>query len=219
MTRRPQRRTSSQADAAAPAPVHAAGAADTAVPPARVTVRHYCQGIGDCHLLKFAKDDGSDFWMLIDCGIQSSITGGTETIANIASDIASATERIDVVVATHEHWDHISGFLTAADRFKKMTFGEVWMAWTENPSDPHARELDKYKEHALAALQMTSRHLDRASGLSQHLSAVRDGLESVLGFHFGAKGEKVRAARDAVAKLAHGAPKYLEPSDPPITLP
>jgi len=34
---------------------------------AKVKIRFYCQGIGDCHLLKFPKDDGGDFWMLIDC--------------------------------------------------------------------------------------------------------------------------------------------------------
>ena len=41
----------------------------------RVTVRHYCQGIGDCHLLSFPKADGTHFWMLIDCGIHSSVSG------------------------------------------------------------------------------------------------------------------------------------------------
>ena len=56
---------------------------------ARVKIRFYCQGIGDCHLLKFPKDGGGDFWMLIDCGIHSSITGGTEKIKAIVDDIAS----------------------------------------------------------------------------------------------------------------------------------
>ena len=28
---------------------------------ARVTVRLYCQGIGDCHLLRFPKTDGDSF--------------------------------------------------------------------------------------------------------------------------------------------------------------
>ena len=56
---------------------------------ARVKIRFYCQGIGDCHLLKFPKDGGGDFWMLIDCGIHSSITSGTEKIKAIVDDIAS----------------------------------------------------------------------------------------------------------------------------------
>ena len=44
-----------------------------------VTVRHYCQGIGDCHLLRFPKAEGGDFWMLIDCGVHSSVKGGNDT--------------------------------------------------------------------------------------------------------------------------------------------
>jgi len=61
--------------------------------------------------------------------------------------------------------------------------------------------------------------LERASGLTPRLSAIRDGLQSVLGFSFGAKGEKVRAARDAAAALANGKLRYLEPKDQPISLP
>lgn len=191
-----------------------------------VTVRHYCQGIGDCHLLKFKKDDGSDYWMLIDCGVHSSVSGGSKKIAEIVEDIASVTGRLDVLVVTHEHWDHVSGFFTAAERFKDLEVGEVWMAWTENPADPQARDLDKFKQRALAALQMTSARLNGASGLSRHLSALRTGLDSVVGFNFGARGEKVRAARDAAAALLEKGkngkkgkiPRYFEPNHAPITI-
>src|SRR5262245_10383933 len=92
---------------------HSRHLADSAVRAVQVTARLYCQGIGDCHLLKFRKDDGTDFWMLIDCGVHSSITGGSQTILRIVDDIAQRTRgRLDVIVATHEHWDHISGFST-----------------------------------------------------------------------------------------------------------
>ena len=183
-----------------------------------VTVRHYCQGIGDCHLLKFTKADKSDFWMLIDCGVHSSVTGGTQMIAKIVEDIASVTKRLDVVVVTHEHWDHVSGFLTEVDRFKKFEVGEVWMGWTENPRDAQARELDKFKQQALAALQMASNRLDRTAGLSSFLSSLHEGVDAVLGFSFGAKGERVRLAREAAGALAPNNVHYLEPSDPPIRL-
>lgn len=195
---------------------------DTEAPAAseggRVTIRHYCQGIGDCHLLRFPKAEGGAFWMLIDCGVHSSVTGGSAMIDRIVADIATQTTYLDVIVVTHEHTDHISGFLTAAEGFKSFTVGEVWMAWTEKPTDPQAQQLDRYKQQALAALQMTSRSLDRATGLSPHLSALRTGLDALLGFNFGAKGDRVRASRDAAAKLAEGRVRYWEPTDPPITL-
>src|SRR6516164_10204265 len=158
--------------------------------------------------------------MLIDCALHSSITGGTEKIKAIVDDIASVTKRLDVIVLTHEHWDHVSGFLLAESKFKDFEVGEVWMAWTENPDDPQARELDKFKGGALTALHQASQQLDQVTGLGPHLSAVQCGLQALLGFNFGAKGEKVRSARDAAARLAEKSDvKYLEPKSPPISPP
>lgn len=186
----------------------------------RVTVRHYCQGIGDSHLLRFPKDDGTAFWMLIDCGVHSSVSGGSDTMDRVVANIASVTgRRLDVIVVTHEHTDHVSAFLTAAENFTGFAVGEVWMAWTENPADAQARALDKYKQQALSALQMASARLDRSAALSPHLSEVRSRLSAVLGFNFGAKGDKVRAQRDAASALAQGRVRYIEPTDPPLVLP
>jgi hypothetical protein len=43
-------------------------------------------------------------------------------------------------------------------------------------------------------------------------------MQAFLGFNFGAKGEKVRSARDAAARLAKRSDvKYLEPKSPPIS--
>jgi hypothetical protein len=187
---------------------------------APVTVRHYCQGIGDCHLLKFPKGDGTPFFMLIDCGVHTAVKGGTGKIKEIVEDIANVTKGIiDVVVVTHEHVDHISGFLTAADQFAKFKVGEVWMAWTENPADAQARELDKFKQQALSAMQGVGLRLGASEGLTEHLQGVSQGLQALLGFNFGAKGERVRSMRDAAAGLAPKNLKYLEPNNAPMTVP
>jgi hypothetical protein len=205
----------SSGELGAPALAVSSGVAPTR---AKVKIRFYCQGIGDCHLLKFPKDGGGDFWMLIDCGIHSSIIGGTDKIKAIVDDIASVTKRLDIIVLTHEHWDHISGFLLAESKFKDFDVGEVWMAWTENPDDPQARQLDKFKGAALMALHQASQQLDQVTGLGPHLSAVQCGLQALRGFSFGAKGERVRSARDAAASLAKRSDvKYLEPKCPPIS--
>jgi len=185
-----------------------------------VRIRFYCQGIGDCHLLRFAKPDGGAFWMLIDCGIHSSVTGGTATIKAVVGDIWKLTQRLDVIVLTHEHWDHNSGFYLAPDEFEPFDVGEVWLGWTENAADPQARELDKFKGAALKALQGASQRLERAQGLSSYLANVRQGLHAVQEFNFGAKGEKVRAARNAAMKLASSDKvRFLEPKDVPFELP
>ena len=196
-----------------------ASAAAAAGSTAPVRIRFYCQGIGDCHLLRFEKP-GGPFWMLIDCGVHSSVSHGSATITDIVDNILSLTKRLDVIVLTHEHWDHNSGFFSALDKFKQFDVGEIWLGWTENAADPQARELDKFKGAALAALQGASQRLERAQGLSSYLSNVRQGLHTVLGFNFGAKGEKARAARDAAIKLAPSDKvRFLEPKDAPFELP
>lgn len=186
---------------------------------AQARIRHYCQGIGDCHLLRFTRDDGTPFFMLIDCGVHTSVSGGTDTMRRVVTNIASVTRRIDVLVVTHEHWDHVSGFKSAAEQFEQIEVDEVWLAWTENPADPQARQLDTYKGQALAALQAASQQLQRRTRLDARMQGLREGLEAVLGFSFGAKGDSVRAARNAGVALARGEVRYLEPADKPLTLP
>jgi len=78
--------------------------------------------------------------MLIDCGIHSSVPNGTQTIRDIVDNILTLTKRLDVIVLTHEHWDHNSGFFSALDKFKQFEVGEIWLGWTENAADPQARE-------------------------------------------------------------------------------
>ncbi|KUM24704.1 hypothetical protein AU467_06240 [Mesorhizobium loti] len=180
-----------------------------------MTVRHYCQGIGDCHLLSLPKADGSLFRILIDCGIHVSIKGGAKLTADIVADIRNETKgEIDVLVVTHEHWDHVSAFLTSNDLFKGFRIKEVWMAWTEDAADPEATEIDKFKTSALTALQSASRKLDAERALTPYVENIRYGLQSVLSFQFGVAGEKVRAARDAAARLSNKPPRYFEPGGP-----
>ncbi len=201
------------------APAVATAATNGSLADVKVRARLYCQGIGDCHLLQFPKADGQSFWMLIDCGIHTSITGGPAKIDAIVASVLSFTKRLDVIVATHEHWDHISGFMTANEKFKQFEIGEIWMAWTEDPRDAQARTLDKYKSLALDALQGASQRLNALKLPGQHLAVVRDGVESILGFNFGAQGERVRSARDTLVSLAKDRVRYLEPRNPPLSLP
>ncbi|TCA23626.1 hypothetical protein E0H70_28265 [Rhizobium leguminosarum bv. viciae] len=177
-----------------------------------MTVRHYCQGLGDCHLIRIKRDGLDDFFMLIDCGVHSSVSGGPGTINAIVSDILTVTKRIDILVVTHEHVDHVSGFLSAADTFAQLHVDEVWMGWTENPADQQARQLDKFKGQAIALLSQASLRMSAVGSSDDYMANVRDGVRSVLGFNFGVKGERVRKMRDEAGKLAQTQPPvYLEP--------
>ena len=172
-----------------------------------VTLRLYCHGLGDCHLIGFPKSDGGTFWMLIDCGIHSSAAGGTETIRRVATDLKARTGgRIDVVVGTHEHWDHISGFVQARDLFAGIEIGEVWFGWTEDPADPLARQLDRFKGEALAALaDATLRLAD-----DKRMGAAGAAMDTLLGFTSGLAGEKSRDARETLRGMGKTV-RHLQP--------
>lgn len=85
--------------------------------PISATILAYQVGFGDCFLLRFNYPAGVRKHVLIDFGT----TGLPEAVARshlvlVAHDIAAQCEgKLDAVVATHRHADHISGFATSAD--------------------------------------------------------------------------------------------------------
>jgi hypothetical protein len=112
----------------------------------------YRQGLGDCFLLIFPKPKGGDFYILIDCGVILGTPDADALMKAVTADIAATTKRLDVVVATHEHWDHVSGFDPDKKWFGGIDIGEVWLAWTEDPRDATARRLRRERAQKLAAL-------------------------------------------------------------------
>jgi hypothetical protein len=103
-----------------------------------VRVRMYRLGLGECFLISFPRL-GRLFHMLIDCGVAP---GTPHAIMAVAKDILKTTRgELDVVVVTHRHWNHVSGFLQARDIFRRMRAEQVWLSWTENPSDARAAKL------------------------------------------------------------------------------
>jgi hypothetical protein len=108
----------------------------------KVRIRMYRQGLGDCFLITFYSKDESIFNMLVDCGVLSTSADYSKKMQAIAKNIAQETNNdIDILVATHEHWDHISGFVQARSDFESLNTKEIWMAWTENPNDAFAKSI------------------------------------------------------------------------------
>jgi glyoxylase-like metal-dependent hydrolase (beta-lactamase superfamily II) len=108
----------------------------------------YRAKLGDCFLLAFPGRNQKPVYMLIDCGIHSQYKGGSKIIKDIAKHIRDSTGgHIHVLVMTHEHADHISGFHLARDTFRAMQIDEGWFAWTEDPDNTFARRIDRAKYH------------------------------------------------------------------------
>jgi glyoxylase-like metal-dependent hydrolase (beta-lactamase superfamily II) len=109
-------------------------------------VRMYRQGLGDCFLLS-CTDGGETSHLLIDCGVLKGTPDATQRMEAVAKNVSETTDkRLDRLVVTHEHWDHLSGFLQAQPVFEPLEVGEVWLAWTEDPHDELAAELRRRKE-------------------------------------------------------------------------
>lgn len=181
-------------------------------PESGVKIRMYRQGLGDCFLLAFATGAGRPFYMLIDCGVLMGTEDAADRMRRVAESLRDATGgRIDVLVATHQHWDHLSGFDQARDVFDQIEFGEVWVGWTEDPANELANRLRARRRAHLRALTGVARSL-RAAG-----SEAKAGeIEAVLGF-FGdlaadGKPSKIEAALDYV--LGRGKPpRYRTPGE------
>lgn len=105
-------------------------------PPTKLVLRAYQVGFGDCFLLRFEYARGRPRHVLIDFGS----TKGSADPLEIANDIAEVCEgKLDVVVATHRHKDHVSGFATKAngkgsgDIIRDLEPDIVIQPWTEHP--------------------------------------------------------------------------------------
>src|SRR5688500_14471140 len=84
-----------------------------------VRVRMYRHGLGDCFLVTFRIGNDAKH-MLIDCGTLGA-TSTPVTMEEVVNDIRKTTgSHLDVLVATHEHKDHVSGFRSLRGEFEEM---------------------------------------------------------------------------------------------------
>jgi hypothetical protein len=126
--------------------------------PGGVAVRCYRHGLGDCFLLAFAgkKDKDKVCYVLIDCGVHARQIDGPKRLAQVMEDVRRATGgSLDVVVATHEHADHLSGFVQKGSPFLdgSLDVKQLWVAWTEKRGDKQADALRKKRGAARAAIE------------------------------------------------------------------
>lgn len=215
-------------------PASTAGAAQIMMPPpSGVSIRMYRQGHGDCFLLAFRQEDGRPYYILIDCGMKKGSSLSC-TMEEVAGNIRAATGgHLDLVVITHEHEDHVSGFLSEKEVFSDLSIDKLWLAWTEDPTEPLANQLRaKYKD-VLLGLVAASDHLNGIASDSSDVRARRI-VDSLLEFELSDRERSLAAAEPAKIKgrtnkegvlvVKRRADKnkgvdYLRPKSPPQSLP
>ncbi|MBL0121653.1 MAG: hypothetical protein IPP88_02635 [Betaproteobacteria bacterium] len=112
-------------------------------------------GFGDAFLVTVPTSEG-ERKILFDCG---SIAKGPKSIGDVSKQIIAdctvdgSGPAIDVIVATHRHKDHVSGFATAG--WAEVAVQEVWMPWTEDESDKTAKEIRDAQSKLTASLALS----------------------------------------------------------------
>ena len=98
-------------------------------------VRMFRVGFGDFFLVSLPGVDG-DKHILIDCGVHAGNIGSIQAaVAQLTGDTGS---HLSLVIMTHRHADHISGFATCRNAFSNFTVDQVWMPWFEDPGNAEA---------------------------------------------------------------------------------
>jgi hypothetical protein len=145
----------------------------------KVGIRMYRTGLGDCHLLTFELESGEPRHLLIDCGYFPGSPFRGVSMDEIVADIADFTDKhLDAIVVTHEHQDHLQGFMDEADQFESMTKSELWMAWTEKPGQKFVAE-----RRTIAALEAAAVGL--AFSGTDEAKQIAGAIEGMLGFSQG----------------------------------
>lgn len=178
-------------------------------PPSGVTVRLYNPGFGDYVLLAFPTGGAKACYLLIDCGVHCGYPEDKEKIQRLARDVRAATGRhLDVAVATHGHPDRRSGFEQARAVFDDITIDQLWLPWTEDPTDPVARQLKQLYARRRKALEAAIRLASEGrQPWAEALQRPRDFEQE----------EKFPALEDLGAKSTEK--QYRRPGEAPLALP
>jgi len=162
-----------------------------------VRIRMYRVGFGDCFLVTLK----GVHHILVDCGVHNKgniKVNGDSLIDKAFENIEQVTnKKLDIVIATHAHQDHVSGFGKFVEGFESFDINEVWLPWTDDLSNPTAKKWHA-KKKALVSL------------LLNHLNANLDARAVAAAENAGANPVAMTALRHGFGKAKV---RYLKAND------
>lgn len=190
--------------------------------PTAVTVRTYKIGFGDCFLLSFHYGPNTSRHVLIDFGSNRLPDGAAkghmqQVAAQIKKDCAG---KLQVVVATHRHQDHISGFSTNAagtapgNIIASCEPEIVIQPWTEDPrldSNAVQPQLSAHAHFRGALREMQAYASQVASSLPAHES-LGIAQQNELKFK-GTNGVSNASAIENLTRMGKRKPAYVKSGD------
>ncbi len=190
-----------------------------------VNVKMYRVGeLGDCFLLRFSKG-AKKTHVLIDCGSFRNQSSSKDRLRLVAEDIKKqlAGKPLNVVVGTHQHNDHLSGFVHAEDIFREIGAEQVWLSWLDNPADSDASEIQQRHRRLVGLVKELPAALGAGSryGSDKGHSKALDNIEEILQFYGIGEGAMAAGANAPLIPALgmeflkslpeDGAPEYLYP--------
>ena len=179
--------------------------------PSGIRVRMYRVGFGDFFLLSLRGDDGAPRHILIDCGVHAA---NLHSIGAAIEQLAIDTgKRLALVIMTHRHADHISGFGSGKDAFAEFTVERVWAPWFENPDNAAAKAIQSKLTALAGALQ---------AKLALRAGPDDDQLSDMMTNILGAAAAGAAAGNALALDVLHGGFKtktpvdYYKAGDPPV---
>jgi beta-lactamase superfamily II metal-dependent hydrolase len=171
----------------------------------KLLIRLFDVGLGDCIYCRIPQghESGRDFHMLIDCGTLSStslLRDAIEALKPLLPEDAGK-RHIDLLVVTHEHKDHMTGF--GLDIWDELSFGAIWMSAAMDLNHPESTRTKKL--HGFAASAMT-----RALQLNIALGLELTELARVMA----ANDDAMNNLRKTLPQANGVAPKYVHADSP-----
>lgn len=178
-----------------------------------IRVRMYRVGFGDFFLLTVPGTNGPAH-ILIDCGVHAANIGSIDDcIQDMKKESGS---HLALVILTHYHADHMSGFATNYDEFAEFDVGAVWIT---NRLDPKNKEHSKF----MARLTSVAQQLRLQLGARDDDAAIeaRRKVENALGVagKKGSDGTNAKALRLLQSGFKNRPPVYYYQGGDQPTLP
>ena len=156
----------------------------------KLLVRNYNVGCGDCTYIRLPGGDNG-FHILIDCGSKESASSkvmerSLRDMEDQLPELADGKRRLDLLVVTHRHEDHIKGF--DPDFFANIAIKNIWLSAAMDEKHPQATGTHALHRAAGSAMRGL---IDSGAALSPVLSELADlyvDFDEDVAFGIGNKG-------------------------------